>query len=85
MKKSASGDPVIIRSRSPSKAPPVIGLLGSMVTSRLLQTQLVGVEPLDPAALGGTVVLLLLVTVAATLIPARRATRVDPLVALRDG
>lgn len=62
-----------------------LGLLGSIVTSRLLRSQLVGVEPLDPAAVGGTVVLLLLVTVIAILIPARRATRVDPLVALREG
>ena len=63
----------------------VLGLLGSLVTSRLLQSQLVGVRPLDPVAILGAVALLLVVTVAATLIPARRATRVDPMVALRQG
>ena len=63
----------------------VLGLLGSLVTSRLLQSQLVGVEPLDPAAILGAVALLFIVMIAATLIPARRATRVDPMVALREG
>lgn len=63
----------------------ILGLLGSLVTSRLLQSQLVGVEPLDPAAILGAVGLLFIVMIAATLIPARRATRVDPMVALRQG
>jgi putative ABC transport system permease protein len=62
-----------------------LGLVAALASSRLLQSQLVGVAPLDPAAIGGAVTLLLAVTVVATLIPARRATRVDPAVALRDG
>ena len=62
-----------------------LGLVGALVTSRLLASQLVGVGPLDPASIGGAVGLLLGVTVVAIFIPARRATRVDPLVALRDG
>jgi ABC-type antimicrobial peptide transport system permease subunit len=62
-----------------------LGLVAALATSRLLQSQLVGVGPLDPAAMGGAVALLLGVAVVATLIPARRATLVDPAVALREG
>lgn len=62
-----------------------LGLIGSLATTRVLKAQLVNVAPIDPLAIGGTVVVLLLVTVVAVLAPARRATRVDPLVALRQG
>jgi ABC-type antimicrobial peptide transport system permease subunit len=61
-----------------------LGLLGSLVTGRLLRGQLVGVGELDPVVLGGTVLLLASVALIATLIPARRATRTDPLRALRE-
>jgi putative ABC transport system permease protein len=63
----------------------LLGLLGSFLTGRLLRGQLVGVGALDPLALCGTVALLLSVALIATLIPARRATRADPLQALREG
>jgi putative ABC transport system permease protein len=62
-----------------------VGLLVAAATSRLLRSELFGVSPLDPQAVGGGILLLLLVGAIATAIPARRATRVDPLVALRDG
>jgi len=61
----------------------VVGLLGSLVLTRWLRSQLFGVSPYDPVTLMGIVFLLSLVTLAACCIPARRATRVDPTIALR--
>src|SRR4051812_2316847 len=61
----------------------VAGLVGSVLGGRLLATQLFEVSSLDPAALGGAAVLLLAIGVGAAFVPARRATRVDPVTALR--
>jgi predicted permease len=61
----------------------VVGLAGSLVVTRLLSSLLFRVSPFDPLTLAGVSALVLLVTFAACYIPARRATRVDPLVALR--
>jgi putative ABC transport system permease protein len=60
-----------------------LGLGGSVVMARWLRALLYGIQPADPATLGATAAVLLLVATAACLIPARRATRVDPMVALR--
>ena len=62
----------------------VLGLLCSVVASRALQSLLYGVKGTDGATLGGVVVLIAMVTVGACLPPAWRATRVDPLLALRQ-
>src|SRR5215831_8990790 len=61
----------------------VVGIATSFVTSRLLKSLLYAVHGGDPATLIGVAIALLLVSLAACYIPARRATRVDPLVALR--
>ena len=61
-----------------------IGLGGAYGLSRVLQTVLVQVSPNDPVTFVSITVLLTAVSIAACLLPARRATRVDPLVALRD-
>jgi putative ABC transport system permease protein len=55
----------------------------SIGVSRVLATLLFRVRVIDPLTLGSMAVLLLLVTLAASYIPARRATKVDPLVAVR--
>jgi len=60
-----------------------LGTIISFVGARALTSFLVGVSPTDPVTFGGVTALLLGVALLACLIPAYRATRVDPLVALR--
>lgn len=59
------------------------GLTVSFATNRLLAGQLFGLSPHDPRLLAAVSLVLLLVALAASLLPARRAARVDPMVALR--
>jgi predicted permease len=60
------------------------GALAGLAAVRLLTSYLFGITPLDPAAFAGAALLLTLVALASAYIPARRATRVDPLSALRS-
>ena len=60
-----------------------LGVVGAVSASGLLRKYLFGLSPLDPLAYGGVLVLLAAAAGAATYWPARRATRVDPVVALR--
>jgi len=60
-----------------------IGLLPSLLLTRLMGSLLFAVRPADPLALGGAAVLLMAVSVLAIFIPARRATKVNPMEALR--
>jgi len=61
----------------------VLGTLGAFVGSRLISSLLFGVRPTDAATFLGVCSLLIVAALPATYIPARRATRVDPMVALR--
>jgi ABC-type antimicrobial peptide transport system permease subunit len=60
-----------------------IGTAASFAVTRYLRSILFEVTSSDPVTLGGVAAILMLVALAACSIPARRATRIDPLVALR--
>jgi ABC-type antimicrobial peptide transport system permease subunit len=62
----------------------VAGVAGSLLLTRLLQTQLFNVKPTDPATVAGVVAFIGAVALLACYIPANRATRVDPMIVLRD-
>jgi predicted permease len=62
----------------------VVGIALSLMTTTVLQQQLYGVTPHDPLTLGGVGSLLLVVAVLAMYVPARRAMRVPPIVALNE-
>jgi putative ABC transport system permease protein len=60
-----------------------IGLTGAIALTRVMESVLYETTPNDPATLAISASVVLIVAAAAALVPARRATRVDPLVALR--
>ncbi|HEV2180127.1 MAG TPA: ABC transporter permease [Gemmatimonadaceae bacterium] len=61
-----------------------IGVLGALGSTRVLSRFLFGVSPTDPAAFGGTALVLVGVALAAAMVPAWRASRVDPVIALKE-
>ena len=61
-----------------------LGLAAAVAAARVLAGELYGVSPLDPATYAGVAVVMMVVTLLACGIPTYRATRVDPLIALRD-
>jgi predicted permease len=61
----------------------IVGVLGSLALARWLKSELFGIKPTDPVTLISAAVLMLFVALAACYLPARRATRIDPLEALR--
>jgi len=62
----------------------VVGGLGALGFARLIQSLLYGVQPADPTVIGGVGLILGLTGLAACILPARRATRIDPVEALAD-
>jgi putative ABC transport system permease protein len=61
----------------------VVGLVASYGATRLIASQIWGVSPTDPLTFAGVVLAIVVVGLAACVLPARRATQVDPLIALR--
>jgi len=62
----------------------VVGLAGALASARLIAALLYDVTPNDPGSIAIAVAFLAGVTILAGLIPARRASRVDPMIALRE-
>src|SRR5205807_5634529 len=62
----------------------VFGLALAVASGRLLSGMLYGVSSFDPATFGGVVALVLVVAALATIVPAARAARTDPMHVLRD-
>ena len=62
----------------------VVGIAGAFAIRRAMETQLFGVQPMDPVVLATVAVTLAVVAFIACAVPARRAARIDPLIALTD-
>jgi len=62
----------------------VIGVIAALLLTRLMGNLLYKVSPRDPIAFGAALIVLIAVALVACLLPARRATRIDPVQALRE-
>ncbi|HTH26451.1 MAG TPA: ABC transporter permease, partial [Vicinamibacterales bacterium] len=62
----------------------VVGLIGAFGITRVIASLLYNVTPTDPLSFGGVALFLALIAVVASYLPARRATNVDPIIALRN-
>ena len=61
----------------------VLGIPAALATTRLIESLLFGLQPTDPTTIAGVTLVMLTVAALAGLLPARRAAKVDPMVALR--
>ena len=61
----------------------VLGMIGAASLQKAVASEIYGLRPLDPLVLASVMALLAIVALAACAVPARRAMRVDPMVALR--
>ncbi|MGC1416475.1 MAG: FtsX-like permease family protein, partial [Candidatus Acidiferrum sp.] len=62
----------------------VLGIIGAILLQKAIASEIYGVRPLDPLVLGSVMAVLAIVALAACAVPARRAMRVDPIIALRS-
>jgi len=62
----------------------VLGIGGAIALRKAIETQLYEVQPLDPAVIAAVTGVLALVALAASMLPARRATKVDPVIVLNE-
>jgi putative ABC transport system permease protein len=75
---------VVIEGVKPAVLGIVLGVAGALFAGRLLEQVVFGVKASDPLTLAAVALTLLAVSIAASLIPAWRAAKLDPLIALRD-
>jgi putative ABC transport system permease protein len=75
---------VVVEGMRVAGAGVVVGIVVAFFTTRLASSLLYGVSPRDPMTIGAVAAVLLVVAALANYLPARRAARVDPLVALRQ-
>jgi putative ABC transport system permease protein len=61
-----------------------VGLAGAILLSKLMTKMLYGVQPTDPLTFGGVTIVLGLAALLATCVPARKASQIEPMVALRN-
>ena len=61
----------------------ILGVPAALALAQYVSSQLFGIQPRDPMLAGGTILLLALISAVAGLIPAHRASRIDPILALR--
>jgi len=62
----------------------ILGVIGAILLQKAIASEIYGVRPLDPLILASVMALLAMVALAACAVPARRAMRVDPIIALRS-
>jgi len=75
---------VVSQTLGPTMIGVAIGVAGAAIATRLVASMVYGVTPLDPMTFGVAVFVLISVALTATWLPARRAARMDPLIALRS-
>ena len=66
-----------------SVAAVAIGAVIAAILTRGLSSMLFGIAPLDPGTIGGVAAFIIVVAIAASALPVRRASRIDPMIALR--
>ncbi len=75
---------VMLQAMAQALAGTAAGFAGAILLSRLMAKMLYGVQPADPLTFGGVAIVLCLAALLATCVPARKATRIEPMVALRS-
>jgi putative ABC transport system permease protein len=76
-------DLILVQGMKPALAGVVGGIAGALIATRLLSSMLFNVSPMDPSTFAAVALGLMGVAVLACLLPAMRATRIDPTIALR--
>ena len=75
---------VIAEGLGPTSIGILLGVVGALASGRVMRTLVYGVSAWDPITIGGVSIALIGVALVASAVPAWRASRVDPLVVLRD-